>query len=98
MQTNSGSSKMVQGALNDLIFLGQIPGTNLYLSFYELEIIGLVVLLVAFARLEYRLFKDRRTGFNYLFVNAPKVRTATPPVQAIGRIGLTLPIDNDPAQ
>ena len=33
--------------LNDFIFLGQVPGTNFYITFYELEVITRVALLFA---------------------------------------------------
>ncbi len=36
--------------LNNFIFLGQIPGTNLYISFYELQTVFLLVALMPLIR------------------------------------------------
>lgn len=80
--------------LNELIFLGHIPGTNFYLSLYEIEVVCLVVLLVVLCR---KLHAMRRQIADF-FLQNPVAGQATRPVHSIGRIGLALPAGTHPAQ
>ena len=81
--------------LNDLIFLGQIPGTNIQITFFE--IISFVMLLAAVI-LCYEIYRIERTAvLNNYFAANPQEQSFIQPAQAIGHISLALLANNGPA-
>ena len=81
--------------LNELIFLGQIPGTNFYLSFFEIAVAIELTMLLIFSYLLYSLRHRIRDSFS---LQNPVPTQATVPAQVIGRIGLALLEDSAPDQ
>lgn len=83
--------------LNELIFLGQIPGTNFQLTYYELQTFCSVLLMLALIRFEYSFILHhwrKQAGSNPIFGTAK----FTLPAQLIGRIGLTPQASSVPDQ
>jgi len=81
--------------LNDLIFLGQIPGTNIQITFFE--IISFVMLMMVFI-LCYGVYRiERASVLNSDFSADPQEQRFIQPVQAIGHISLALLANNGPA-
>jgi hypothetical protein len=71
--------------LNQLIFLGQIPGTDLQLTFYEIQTIVLSALMVFLVRKEFSLLAERRqTAY----------KAPTPAVSATRRKASALRVNN----
>ncbi len=87
--------------LNDLIFLGQIPGTNFYLTFYEIEMALRLAELFGLVYVALWILMGSRPIFALPAINwhiPTKQPTKIPnrPLQAIGRIGLIPPEDSAP--
>ena len=87
--------------LNDLIFLGQIPGTNFYLTFYEIEMaLRLAELFgLVYVALWILLGSQPVLSLPAISWRTPIKQPATVPsrpLEAIGRISLIPPEDSDP--
>ena len=86
--------------LNDLIFLGQIPGTNFYLTFYEIEMALRLTELFGLVFVALWILMGGRPVFALptISLRIPRQPAKAPirPLQAIGRISLIPPEDNDP--
>lgn len=84
--------------LNNLIFLGQIPGTNLYITFYELQIF---LEFAAWFVAAHVLWRWRNGKPVWRFDN-PTVHSFTQAinlsVRRIGRIGLIPRVNSGPDQ
>jgi hypothetical protein len=78
--------------LNELIFLGQIPGTNFQITFYDIVESLLLITALYLCWRVYWLEKQARLAS--IKTESPQNRRSTPPAQLIGRIGLVLAADS----
>ena len=86
--------------LNDFIFLGQIPGTNFFITFYELEVASRFALLFAAVYVLWRV-RNHKSPLPWNFNNPTLqsfVAVFSLPAQSLGRISLTPQASNGPDQ
>jgi|GEM_PF-969193 len=82
--------------LNDLIFLGQIPGTNFQITFTD--IVDISLLSLALLLCGYLYYLELKAAWDRKFSEKLQNQRFILPVQAIGHISLALPANNDPVQ
>ena len=75
--------------LNELIFLGQIPGTNFQITFTD--IVDVSLLSVALLLCGYLYYLELRAAWDNKLSEKIQSQRFTVPVQAIGHISLALP-------
>lgn len=80
--------------VNNLIFLGQIPGTNFQITFTDVIDLCMVVVVLLLCR---KLYELRHQIVDF-FLQNPEVSHFTQAARATGRINSVLPVNSGPDQ